>query len=417
MVIFPRWFDKLAVRLLVSCLTGVLFACAPDTSDRASTFSIDTLASGAVRVRNSASGLWGDDARARWRVVEELRIGQVDADGPELFSQVGSVLVDELDRIWVVDAISRELRIFAADGRFVRAVGRPGAGPGEFRRIGPVSLGPDGNIWVEDLSLRRWEVFDTTGERIGGHPVVTSVGGAPRRWTRDGRLVIVDQGGDVADLPLFVVYRRKSSSGDGAAEVLVLEDTFALPELQFPESIVLDAPDIRYSYELPVPFAPLPGWIFTEDGELWVADGTGRYEIVHQSLRGDAQLVLTRDYEPIPIPDSARVRAVDELLEEFGGEGVTSRRVAVLGRVPKQYPPFDAFFAATDGTLWVRRTLGDGIVGFDVFDADGRYLGQPEVPADLGKMRIERITSSAIHAVATDEMGVEYVVRLAIRRR
>ena len=84
--------------------------------------------------------------------------------------------------------------------------------------------------------------------------------------------------------------------------------------------------------------------------------------------------------------------------------------------VPRVYPPFDRFHRAWDGTLWVRRRLGDGIDGFDVFDREGRYLGQPEVPAGLDSMSVRLITADRMYVIDADELGVDYVVRLEIVR-
>ena len=68
--------------------------------------------------------------------------------------------------------------------------------------------------------------------------------------------------------------------------------------------------------------------------------------------------------------------------------------------------------------MWVRRTLADGVSGFDVFGPDGRYVGQPEMPVGLwaASMEVESITDHSIYAIDTDHLGVDYVVRLDIVR-
>ena len=44
----------------------------------------------------------------------------------------------ELGRLWIGDSQGKDVRVFDADGQFVRAVGQPGEGPGEFGSVGSV---------------------------------------------------------------------------------------------------------------------------------------------------------------------------------------------------------------------------------------------------------------------------------------
>jgi hypothetical protein len=54
--------------------------------------SIDTLPADARHVRNGAVGMWGNDDG--WSLVEEVRRGTLDLEGPELFGDV-RLRVDE----------------------------------------------------------------------------------------------------------------------------------------------------------------------------------------------------------------------------------------------------------------------------------------------------------------------------------
>ena len=110
-------------RPLAGCLRGRRRAaclCGP---------SFDTLANGSVLVTNPAEGLWDANPEEQWQVVEGLRIGTVSGDGPDSFGQVGSIVVDGAGRLWIVDRQATEIRVFDADGEFVRTVGRAGEGP------------------------------------------------------------------------------------------------------------------------------------------------------------------------------------------------------------------------------------------------------------------------------------------------
>ena len=138
-------------------------------------------------------GVWDVFPEQRWTLSEDLRIGELSGHGPAAFGDIRCLGIDPMERIWIVDAQSAEIRVFQSDGLFVRGVGGKGEGPSEFQHIGDVFPGPGDEIWVEDRSLRRYEVFDTAGNRIGGHRVVISnMSSAPRAWTQQGLFVVGD---------------------------------------------------------------------------------------------------------------------------------------------------------------------------------------------------------------------------------
>lgn len=386
---------------ILSVILGLtLIGCDGRGIEEPPSVTFDTLPGGAVHVRNSGAGAWSSTPGARWRVVEEMRIGRPDGSDPAVFGRVRRVVVDELARMWVVDGLANQVKVFDADGAFVRTIGRQGSGPGEFAWIGPAFLGPGGEIWVEDLSLSRWERFDSTGTRVGGLRSTSRIRGAMRLWTHDGRFLVVDVHPTDPDDAVFAVYRL--TAGDS----LVAEGAFAFPELPEPDLLTSET-----GLGVPLPFAPLPWMEVSPEGEIWVSHHVGQYMIRRQTLEGDTLRVIERAYDPVPVPDSTRERAIAEL-----GPSFTTADGFRAGQIPRIYPPFDAFHVSTDGTLWVRRSLANGAAGFDVFTSDGRYLGQPEVPADLASMRIQFVTADHVYAVATDGFGINYVVRLAIHR-
>lgn len=148
--------------------TLLLAACTGDATRELATLSVDTLSGGTVVVNNPIQGLWETDPDARSRITEDLRIGSATAEGPDAFGDVGHLMIDELGRFWVADRQADEVRVFDADGRFVRTVGGRGEGPGEFLDIGEVFPGPNGEIRIDDETMERFEVFDTSGTRIRG---------------------------------------------------------------------------------------------------------------------------------------------------------------------------------------------------------------------------------------------------------
>lgn len=147
-------------------LAALAVACGAPGDTRGATWDgqIDTLADGRVVVRNGERGIWPEGAE--WQVVEEIRIGTLEGEGPDTFGDVASFEVDNLGRIWVLDMQASELRVFDRDGEYVRTVGRAGSGPGEFRQPVHVDMSPDGRIWVSAPPNARISIFDTAGSFV-----------------------------------------------------------------------------------------------------------------------------------------------------------------------------------------------------------------------------------------------------------
>ena len=359
-------------------------------------------------------GVWDRRPEQRWRVVETLRIGLRHGEAPAAFGNIRSVLVDRMARIWVVDRTSVEIRVFAPDGKFVRTIGRSGEGPGEFRSIGHAFHGPNGEIWVEDMG-RRWEVFDTAGKRIGGHRLPFRQGNMSRAWNRQG-VFVLRHGGKAKFFRIVGGMLRPTGR------------EFAWPTnpLAVPDRV----PPIRFESKGPIPSVIEPGIPFASYAssflgpglalDYWRADvsGPGRYEVRRTNLEDgrDMTVFVRHRYEPATIPDSVRRAAADSLLERYTSGTTKLTSYFHWTMIPRHYPAFDRVFASPSGEVWVRRTLAGGIVGFDVFDEHGKYLGQPEVPKRLGSMRINVIDAASIYAVDIDDLGVEYVVRMDVWR-
>ena len=339
-------------------LAVLIAACGASDSRPAArwTGTVDTLPSGHIVVSNTDAPLWlpGEE----WQVVEELRIGRADGDGPDLFGRIHSLAVDPGGRIWVLEAQAQELRVFGPDGQYIRTVGRKGGGPGEFAQAVKVELGPDGNLWVMDPSNNRHSVFDTAGTYLegkhapGGFVIMPWPGGFDRYFTRsDGRL----------------------SAG--------------------------------------VPFSGGLVWQPSPAGTIWALI-TDQYRLFELTPDGDTLRTITRAFTPLPVTAEDRA-SIPEQLKWFTDQG---GRIDP-SKIPDTKPPAGFFFIDDADHIWVQVTMPDeednGRV-FDIFDPDGRYLGAVRLPFTLPGSPIFR--DGALYAVTVDELEVPYVVRARIVR-
>jgi hypothetical protein len=92
----------------------------------------------------------------------------------DLSEPVGTVLGDFShllswpDGFVLADVTSAQLVLYDRTGHRTGTLGRPGAGPGEFRRIGPIALASDTVVMALDLDLQRTSYWNlTTKKQIG----------------------------------------------------------------------------------------------------------------------------------------------------------------------------------------------------------------------------------------------------------
>jgi hypothetical protein len=97
----------------------------------------------------------------QWTLVPELRIGSIDV--PEyILTQAGSVAIGSDGSIYVGQSRDRRIRVYDSRGRYVRDVGRQGAGPGEFQSVSAMGWRAD-TLWVTDFVQSRVNLFSREG--------------------------------------------------------------------------------------------------------------------------------------------------------------------------------------------------------------------------------------------------------------
>ena len=355
--------------------------------------SIDTLANGVLVIRNPTQALWREGEA--WTLREDLRIGHVNAEGPELFGQIVGLVVDDAENVYVLDRQWSELRAFGPDGAHRWTTGRKGGGPGEMTDPIGLTIDPAGRLQVTDPAGGRYAFFATDGtflttmpRRLGGYSVPW-VGGydeAGRFFERASAarrrgVLRIDSTGVPVDTAFFPTF-------DGQQFTLTNESA---------------------SISASVPFAPRQYTLWDRRGYLWVGE-TGAYRIAQLSYEGDTIRIIERDgVEPLAVTAEEREEVV-EGLDWFVRQGgrVDPRRI------PETKPLFTGFHVAPDGHLWVVRTRPAGAAGaeYDVFDPRGRFLGPVHAEADLGSSPIFR--DDKVYGITSDSLDVRYIVRLRI---
>lgn len=98
--------------------------------------------------------------------VEDLSIGGEDEKGNIILFRPQRFIVNQNENIYISDDHDLVIKVFDPNGKYLRAIGRKGEGPGEFKSIQSHAFLPDGRLLVMDYSAHRSSFFDPSGNLI-----------------------------------------------------------------------------------------------------------------------------------------------------------------------------------------------------------------------------------------------------------
>jgi hypothetical protein len=355
--------------------------------------------SAGVRIVENRGPKWapGDE----WRVgaVPTLTIGAVDGNPALMFSLVQSALRLPDGGIVVADAGSNQLRFFDGAGRFVRAVGREGDGPGEFRFLGSIWRRPGDTLVVRDFAPRL-QYFDPHGRYLGAMPL-TALRGDVAGLAEDGTLLLLngrshgreDAGRVLADS--IVLTRYEPSEGTLTRLHSVLQERWGLHAGGY------------YSFPY-LPFSAKGAWVVGDDRFIAGSARTGEVLVWQSDGRLVQRIRWSGARRPVTADDRVRYREAELASEEDPNQRRRTEQFLAEAPWADSMPAFRSLKLDTDGNLWVERYRAPWETqrSWQVFAADGRWLGRVETPSDFVVMDIGR---DYLLGLWRDENDVEYV--------
>ena len=375
-----------------------------------------TDSAGVSLVANTSTPTWGaDDA---WTTEEVLRIGEAAGDADYQFGQIAGIGISSDGRILVLDQQAQRVQVYGPDGVYQRSIGRPGNGPGEF---GPAAnslfVGRGDTVIVPDLANTRVNVFPVDGESES-FPIRMQEG-VPVRFDH------LEAGHLVAQLRSFNPNDENPANDVIASQAYdgTIIDTLMTPERGNTFSIANDRPQFRI-------FSPEPIWTALSGDRLAFAiNNDFRVEVF--GADGSLLQVITRPYEPTAVTEADERQLSTLIRAQFERGGVPGPQLDLLMEgvsFEETWPAFTQLRGGPEGTLWVQRvrylrdltdeqlesynpTLDQGSFEWEVYDAEGRYLGVVALP--------DRFTPFTVHGdlwygVQRDDFDVQYVVALRV---
>ena len=102
---------------------------------------------------------------------EELSIGVYDGPEEYMFNRLIHVDADSKGNIYVADVGNVEIKVYDANGKYLRLIGRRGKGPGEFRYPSYFFIDTNDLLYVLDGLQNRLTVFNSEGSFIKTFPL------------------------------------------------------------------------------------------------------------------------------------------------------------------------------------------------------------------------------------------------------
>jgi hypothetical protein len=315
---------------------------------------------------------------------EELALGGEKAQGEAAFSSASKIAVDNDGKIYVGDIRRGCIRVFDQTGVYIRTIGRRGQGPGELSWVGSIAIsqngkelvvGDNGKLIVFDLQGRFIRSIATKGLSSG---------------FADGRGNIYLSIDDIRERRS--IYRVLSPDA-----TTVLADIATIPQ---PSDFNM--------------YSPRAYWILDRQGRL-IFGYPKIYEISLFDEDFRAVKRIRRAYEPAKVTDEDRKL----YLKRSNPPGVSGPPKVPC---PSVHAAFRGLFGDDHGRLFVQtweRTPDGKQDIHDVYDADGRFIGQFPLNAhpDLINPTPTILRGEKLYAVETDEGGFEVVKRYSVTWR
>jgi hypothetical protein len=374
-------------------------------------------------------------------LVQELSIGRDDGPDEYIFGDIGEVVVGANGSIIVYDGSVPVLRMYDATGKYLRAIGRKGQGPGEYLGKLGMTVLTDGRLLFWDGSNWRVNVYSADGRTESQWSTPSGSSGTSN--SSSSRALMAETSGMITRRASTFLLPSSTSQPNRPTTIWIRSradgsgpDTLVSPSL--PQAPSLRAASPSGSRQINVPFMPFP-LIARSPLGYFVSALPNRYAIDIVAA-GQPVVSIRRDVPPEPVSADERTRErarVTELLRSTDPNWTWNGP-----DIPRTKPFFTDLRVAADGRIWTMVSrdplppgaqplggMGGGTRGraggpppaagcslttasvWDVFEPAGSYVGRVAVPKGVS-MWVMR--GDVIWATACTDDDAERVRRYRI---
>ncbi len=338
--------------------------------------TIETI-DGVIIVKNPKEPMYGEDALF---LEEELTIGEAKGREEYMFQSLYSLAVNDNGDIFALDTIAKHVKVYNREGLYLRTIGRPGQGPGEFSF--PMSLILTARDELVVGFMNNISYFSSEGEYIKSIPIISTA----RFLSID-----IDTAGNIFGI----------SIGIEQMGFLLKKYDPELNELLLFGFSPSSSEESNRTGKRNAFFTPLR-WDIINGDQVVTGYPEEGYVVKILDTSGNLIRRIEREYTPI------------ETTQKDFEERIADRPPKLKKDLyaPKHFPPYRNLIADDEGRIWVRTSekAPDGKSHiYDVFDPEGRFILKVALKATPRVMK-----NNQMYTIEEDDEGFHVIKRYKV---
>lgn len=343
------------------------------------------------------------------RFVPEMIIDESSMPEDTFFESAVDIICDNEGYVYISDFRAHNIKKFDSSGRYLKAIGRKGQGPGEFNMPFGIAVTNE-RLIVWDMGNRRLCALTPNGEFIKSVKIFRG-DGRPQKMRPLPN-------GDIAIELEKVYFGDDDKPQDCLIEIYSsdLEKKKTIYTKQIWRNRYMRIESMLTN--IIQPYSPLVYWDITPDGKI-VIGYPSKYAIEIYNIEDERISSFTHSYEPVKVLDKDKEAFFAGM--SYSMEGVVKQGapdpIVKNTEFPKHKPAFKQISVDSDGNILVwtyRENREEEPRYFDVFSPKGDFIGNVQITGETSFPIGAIIKDRSFWLQKTDEEGLIKVVKYRI---
>ena len=323
-------------------------------------------------VKNPREPIYSRDV---FQLEEEISIGGKEGKEEYIFYQIGSIEVDEDERIYISDSKESKIKVFNRNGEHLFSMGRKGQGPGEFEKIYRIQITNKNELLVFDSNTRRLSFFLLNGDFIKSIHI---------NFLNVLNLFMNSKGG----------YIIQSVKLDPVTAYALTSIDLCDSQFNIKMNIAASKPQ-----DVLTPFLSYIVWKPMKNDYIALGNNEN-YEIDIFDSDGNIVRKIIKAYDPVEVSDEERKQALERLQQQINKD------------VPRFHPAYNRFTIDEEYRIYVQtweKPEEEERYFYDVMDPDGKFITKIVLsfPPCIWK-------KNKLYTIEEDEEGFQFVKRYRV---